>query len=100
MFDDVEERLVFVATFRTHVEVFADERGDSLAVRAAFGFSLDEFVQPGVDAFAGHFLLARLFEDAQEFDHNLVAELWLGGEFMSDAIDQLFYVHSMDETPA
>jgi hypothetical protein len=78
--------------------MFADE-GHELFGVVRFDFLLDELVEAAEEVITGHILGADLFEDAQEFDDDLLLQFLFcsGCEEVSNALKKIFAVHH-DET--
>ncbi len=96
VYEHRQERFVFFAAFGTHIQMLVDKWRDLVRI-LALNFGFHEFIEAGVHFAAGEFLLAGIFQHAQELQDNLIFEfrrIPLGIDRILNALNKIFQVHT------
>lgn len=91
---NIQKRLIFLAAFRAHIQVFAHQRHELRRVLLA-DLSFYVFVDPGIDFVAGNILFSYAFEYTQKSQHSVVGNLLIVVEAAFNLLDESSDVHNL-----
>jgi len=93
IFQNVQQGLIFIATFGTHVDMFLNERHDPGRIMR-FYFLFHKFIQFCVHLFTGHFLVPDVFQHSDKFQDDLILHFLPGVEFVPDPLNEICDFHA------